>query len=115
MSKEKSCCKEVGGFYLGTTCPTCKKPFRVITTPDSGLINNSWIKPPIQTDMSNKPTAESAKEFLQNKYPQMRGIVLKTLCMIGIHYDTTEIYDFTDKCKVTYFCKACKQELKPEE
>jgi hypothetical protein len=27
---KQECCQEVDGFYLGTTCPNCKKPFRSV-------------------------------------------------------------------------------------
>ena len=35
IDSESVCCSEPEPFYLGTTCPKCKKPFRSVNTKES--------------------------------------------------------------------------------
>lgn len=37
LVEPETCCKEVDGFYLGTVCPKCNKPFRSVN-------NKPWQK-----------------------------------------------------------------------
>lgn len=30
VDSEAECCEELKGFYLGTTCPKCNRPFRSV-------------------------------------------------------------------------------------
>jgi hypothetical protein len=68
MKQEQECCQDTSGFYLGTTCPKCNKPFR------------SVIQEPKQE------TLEEASENYTEFWLLNKGLLIRDAFIAGVKW-----------------------------